>query len=40
MMLKYPYELKSITPERGESWTLSVEPAGHPGLTFKPGQFA
>lgn len=40
MMLRHPYELKSVTPERGESWTLTVEPAGHAGLSFKPGQFA
>ncbi len=40
MMLRRPYELVSLTPERGDSWTLTVEPKDHAGLTFKPGQFA
>jgi predicted ferric reductase len=40
MMLSRPYELKQVTPERGDSWTLGIEPIGHPGLTFRPGQFA
>jgi predicted ferric reductase len=40
LMLKKPYELKEVRQERSGSWTLAVEPVGHPGLTFKPGQFA
>lgn len=40
MMLKKPYELKEVREEHGGSWTLAVAPVGHPGLTFKPGQFA
>lgn len=40
LLLRHPYKLTSITPERGDSWTLSIEPVGHTGLSFKPGQFA
>jgi predicted ferric reductase len=35
-----PYRLAGITPERGKTWVLELEADGHPGLTFKPGQFA
>ena len=40
VMLKRPYELKEVRGERCGSWTLALAPVGHPGLTFKPGQFA
>lgn len=40
LMLKKPYELKQVRPERGNSWTLALVPVGHSGFTFKPGQFA
>jgi len=40
LMLKKPYELKEVRPERNGSWTLALAPVGHPGLTFRPGQFA
>jgi predicted ferric reductase len=35
-----PYRLAGITAERGKTWVLELEADGHPGLTFKPGQFA
>lgn len=35
-----PYRLAGITAERGNTWVLELEADGHPGLTFKPGQFA
>lgn len=35
-----PYRVTSVTPERGDAWTLAVEPVDHPGLRFEPGQFA
>jgi predicted ferric reductase len=35
-----PYSLTSVTPEPNQSYTLTVEPKGHSGLRFKPGQFA
>jgi predicted ferric reductase len=39
-MLRHPYRLKEVRQERGNCWTLAVEPVGHAGLTFHPGQFA
>lgn len=35
-----PYRVVEVVPERGDAWTLAVEPAGHEGLSFEPGQFA
>lgn len=40
MMLRRPYVVTDIIPERGESWTLVLKPNGHKGLKFQPGQFA
>ena len=40
LMLRRPYRVAEVRPERGRSWTLGLEPEGHPGLRFKPGQFA
>ncbi|MBM4430126.1 MAG: oxidoreductase [Chloroflexi bacterium] len=40
LMLKKPYELKEVRKERCDSWTLALAPVGHPGIEFKPGQFA
>jgi predicted ferric reductase len=30
----------SVTAERGDAWTVAVEPLGHTGFPFEPGQFA
>ncbi|WP_322796219.1 ferric reductase-like transmembrane domain-containing protein [Tepidiforma sp.] len=35
-----PYRVVSVTREPGTSWTLELEPVGHPGLRFQAGQFA
>ena len=35
-----PYRVAGVTPERGDAWTLAVEPVGHSGFEFQPGQFA
>jgi len=40
IMLRHPYRLKELIKERGDSWTLVIEPVGHEGLSFMPGQFA
>lgn len=40
IMLQHPYELKEVIEERGSSWTLTLAPVGHKGLTFMPGQVA
>jgi predicted ferric reductase len=39
-MLRHPYAVEKVIPQRGNAWTLVVAPVGHPGLTFMPGQFA
>lgn len=35
-----PYRVCDLRPERGNAWTLALEPDGHQGMRFKPGQFA
>jgi predicted ferric reductase len=35
-----PYRVASVTAERGSAWTVAVEPVGHGGFGFEPGQFA
>lgn len=39
-MYHRPYRVKEIREERNNSWTLALEPEGHAGLKFQPGQFA
>jgi len=39
-MYRRPYRISQIRKERGEAWTLSLEPVGHHGIRFTPGQFA
>lgn len=34
------WRVAEITPERGETHVLALEPVGHEGLRFRPGQFA
>lgn len=34
-----PYRVRSVRPERGSVTTLSLEPEGHEGMRFLPGQF-
>lgn len=34
-----PYRVRSVRPERGSVTTLSLEPEGHEGMAFLPGQF-
>jgi predicted ferric reductase len=38
-LLRRPYRVTDVAPERGNAWTLTLEPAGHPGLHFSAGQF-
>lgn len=38
--LRRPWRVTSVQPERGDAWTLTLEPEGHGGLRFLPGQFA
>ena len=39
-LLRSPYRVTAVRKERGRSWTLTLKPEGHRGLTFRPGQFA
>lgn len=40
MLLRRPYQVDCVKAERGNAWTLTVEPVGHLGMRFLPGQFA
>lgn len=35
-----PYRIADVRPENGRVWTLVLEPRGHAGFAFEPGQFA
>lgn len=39
-MLRRPYEVLEVRPERGDAWTVAVGPRAHRGFDFAPGQFA
>jgi len=39
-ILRRPYCVEKISPERGDTWTLEIVPVGHSGIRFAPGQFA
>ncbi len=39
-MLQRPYRVIEVRPEHGNVWSLALEPVGHEGLRFQPGQFA
>jgi predicted ferric reductase len=38
-MLRKPYRVVEVREERGDTRTLVMQPAGHPGFRFSPGQF-
>ena len=40
LMKLRPYEIESISKERGRAWTIRLSPVGHSGASFSPGQFA
>jgi predicted ferric reductase len=39
-MRRRPYRVVEVTPERDSSYSLSLEPEGHGGMRFRPGEFA
>lgn len=39
-MQRRPYRVAEVRQEHGNSWSLALEPDGHEGMRFKPGQFA
>jgi predicted ferric reductase len=38
-LLRRPYRVAEVRKERGETVTLVMQPDGHPGFRFTPGQF-
>ena len=40
VLLRKPYLVDKVVPERGNAWTLVLRPDGHTGMRFQPGQFA
>ncbi|VEI70404.1 dihydroorotate dehydrogenase electron transfer subunit [Serratia fonticola] len=38
-MLRKPYRIAAVRLERGDTTTLLMQPEGHPGFRFSPGQF-
>jgi predicted ferric reductase len=39
-ILRRPYRVSQVRSERGDTWTLVMQPDGHPGFRFKAGQFS
>ncbi len=39
-LLQQPYKVVEVIEERGETWSLVLEPVGHPGVPFRAGQVA
>lgn len=39
-MVRRPFQVVGVHRERGNVWTLSLQPEGHAGIRFQPGQFA
>jgi predicted ferric reductase len=37
--LRHPWRIAAIHPERGNATTMLIEPDGHRGFAFQPGQF-
>ncbi len=40
VLRRRPWRVTAIHPERGQAWTLDLEPVGHDGMSFQAGQFA
>lgn len=40
MLLQHPFEIVDVIKERGDTWSLVLEPVGHSGMPFKAGQVA
>lgn len=40
LMKRRPYRVTEVTQEAPDTWTLSLLPDGHPGMSFTAGQFA
>jgi predicted ferric reductase len=40
IMINKPYKVVDVVKERGQSWSLYLQPDGHEGMSFEAGQFA
>lgn len=40
LLWRRPWRIAEVRAEHGDCWTLTLEPLGHAGLDFMPGQFA
>jgi predicted ferric reductase len=40
LVWRRPYRVVAVSAERGDAWSVVVEPDGHEGMRFEPGQFA
>lgn len=40
MEMGSPWQVAEVKPQLGNAWTLALEPKGHDGFAFMPGQFA
>ncbi|MCX7933559.1 MAG: ferric reductase-like transmembrane domain-containing protein [Rhodovarius sp.] len=40
LLARRPWRIAALTPLAERSWELVLEPLGHPGLSYRPGQFA
>lgn len=38
-LMRKPFRVKEVKQDRGNVWTIKMEPNGHKGFTFQPGQF-
>lgn len=38
-LLRRPFRVTQVRQERGDTFTLAMQPDGHPGFRFTPGQF-
>ncbi|MEZ5220522.1 MAG: ferric reductase-like transmembrane domain-containing protein [Ilumatobacteraceae bacterium] len=39
-LLRHPYVVTEVQPRAGDTYSVVLRPDGHPGLRFRPGQFA
>jgi predicted ferric reductase len=39
MLQRRPWRVAGVVPQRGDAWSLVLEPVGHTGFRFQPGQF-
>jgi predicted ferric reductase len=40
LIVRRPWSIKAVVPRASDVWSLQLEPVGHDGMRFQPGQFA